>query len=148
MDKKVSDILKKMPERNRYVRGLRSWVGFSQVGVECERDSRFSGRPKYNLRKLIRLAFDGIYAFSDIPLKIFLVFGFVISIFCFIFMLYIAYLRVVYGRLVNIAIIIDLILLFGGIQLIAIGVIGEYIGRIYDEVKQRPIFVIKQLINL
>ncbi len=149
MDKKVSDILKKMPERNRFVRGIRSWIGFPQAGVEYERDSRFMGKPKYSMRKLIRLAFDGIYAFSDIPLKIFLIFGFFVSFLCFIFILYIIYLRLAYGTSVyGIATITVSILFLGGIQLIAIGVIGEYIGRIYDEVKQRPVFVVKELINL
>lgn len=149
MDRKVSDILKKMPERNRFIRGIRSWIGFSQVGVEYERDFRFRGKPKYSLRKLVRLAFDGIYAFSDIPLKIFLVFGFFVSLLCFILILYIIYLRLVYGTSVyGIATITVSILFLGGIQLIAIGVIGEYIGRIYDEVKQRPVFVVKQLVNL
>lgn len=149
MDKKVVDILKKMPERNRFIRGIRSWIGFPQIGIEYERDSRFGGKPKYSLRKLIRLAFDGIYSFSDIPLKISLIFGSFISILCFVFILYIIYQRLFYGTSIyGIATISVSILFLGGIQLIAIGVIGEYIGRIYDEVKQRPIFIIKQIVNL
>ncbi len=149
MDKKVIDILKKMPERNRFIRGIRSWIGFPQVGIEYERDFRFHGKPKYNLRKLLRLAFDGIYSFSDIPLKISLIFGFFISTLCFIFTIYIIYQRLVYGTSAyGIATIAVSILFLGGIQLIAVGVIGEYIGRIYDEVRQRPIFIVKQLINL
>lgn len=149
MDKKVIDILKKMPERNRFIRGIRSWIGFSQAGIKYERDFRFQGKPKYNLKKLLRLALDGIYSFSDIPLKISLIFGSFISILCFIFSIYIIYQRLVYGTSVyGIATIAVSILFLGGIQLIAVGVIGEYIGRIYDEVKQRPIFIVKQLINL
>lgn len=148
MDKKITDILKKMPERNRFVRGIRSWIGFSQIGIEYERDPRFCGKPKYGLRKLMRLAFDGIYSFSDIPLKISLIFGFTISAFCFAFIIYIICQRLIYGTSAyGITTAIVSMLFLGGIQLIAIGVIGEYIGRIYDEVKQRPIFIVKQLIN-
>lgn len=149
MDKKIVDILRKMPERNRFIRGIRSWIGFPQIGVEYERDFRFGGKPKYSMRKLIRLAFDGIYSFSDIPLKISLIFGSFISVLCFVFILCIIYQRLVYGTSIyGIATISVSILFLGGIQLIAIGVIGEYIGRIYDEVKQRPIFIIKQIVNL
>ncbi|MDP2905306.1 MAG: glycosyltransferase family 2 protein [Candidatus Omnitrophota bacterium] len=149
IDKKVSDILKNMPERNRFIRGMRSWVGFSQAGVEYDRDARFSGKPKYGFRKLMRLAFDGIYSFSDIPLKMSLIAGFFISLMCFLFIIYIVYQRIVHGTSAyGIATIAVSILFLGGIQLIAIGVIGEYIGRIYDEVKQRPVFIVKNLINL
>jgi len=149
MDKKITDILKKMPERNRFVRGIRSWVGFSQIGIEYERDSRFSGKPKYTLRKLLRLAFDGIYSFSDVPLKMSLIVGTFVSGLCFIFIIYIVYQRLAHGTSVyGIATTLVSILFLGGIQLIAIGIIGEYIGRIYDEVKQRPVFIVKELINL
>jgi dolichol-phosphate mannosyltransferase len=149
MDKKVCDILKKMPERNRFIRGIRSWVGFPQAGIEYDRQHRFQGKPKYTVTKLMNLAFDGIYSFSDVPLKISLILGFMISTLCFILIFYITYQRLVHGTSVyGIATIIVSVLFLGGIQLIAIGVIGEYIGRIYDEVKQRPVFIIKQLINL
>lgn len=149
MDKKITDILKKMPERNRFVRGIRSWIGFSQTGIEYERDSRFGGKPKYTPSKLLRLAFDGIYSFSDVPLKMSLVVGTFVSGLCFVFIIYIIYQRFAYGTSVyGIATTLVSILFLGGIQLIAIGIIGEYIGRIYDEVKQRPIFIVKELVNL
>ena len=149
MDKKVVDVLKKMPERNRFIRGIRSWVGYPQIGIEIERDIRFDGEPKYNFKSLVKLAFDGIFSFSDIPLKMSAITGFCISVFCFFYIGYIAFQRVVHGTTVyGISTIIVLVLFLGGIQLIAIGIIGEYIGRIYDEVKQRPVFVIKELINL
>jgi dolichol-phosphate mannosyltransferase len=148
MDKKVVDILKNIPERNRFIRGIRCWIGFRQIGFKYERDVRYAGVPKYTFIKLIKLAFDGIVSFSHFPLRIASTFGFLISIITFLIGLFLIIKRLVYGTQVyGLTTIIIAVLFLGGIQLVTIGIIGEYIGRIYDEVKQRPIFIIKELVN-
>ena len=150
MDRKVVDTLNALPERNRFVRGLRSWVGFKHIGIEYERESRIAGETKYSLRKLFRLAFDGLISFSYRPLQLIGMMGFIISMFTFIgFCVFFIF------SLFNIPILghspreapgyttLTLsVLLLGGIQLISLGIIGEYIGRIFDEVKARPLYVI------
>jgi len=146
MGPRVVEQLKIMPERNRFVRGMRSWVGFKQTGLECERDERFGGAPKNTYRKLLQLAIDGFLSFSITPLRISAIVGAVIAGFSFV------------GILVQIGIkLFDphsiqgfastkiLILFLSGVQLFVLGVIGEYLGRVYDEIKQRPLFIVKQL---
>lgn len=149
LDRKVVDLLNSMPEKNRFVRGLRAWVGLKQTGLEYERDSRFAGTPKYSLGKLIRLALDGIISFSYKPLKFATQFGFIISFLSFLGGLYYLVYWLVRGDapkgFTTLAI---LILFLAGIQLVMIGIMGEYIGRIHDEVKRRPMFVTKKLIGL
>ena len=149
MDRVVVDTLKAMQERNRFVRGLRSWAGFQQIGLEYDRAQRHSGEVKYTMSKLMRLALDGIFAFSYFPLQLASYTGFIISGASFLGILVYLYREIfVGGEPRGFPTLVILILFLGGIQLISLGVIGEYIGRIYDEVKRRPTYVVKQTYGL
>jgi len=149
MDRVVIDTLKSMQERNRFVRGLRSWVGFHQVGLAYDRGERYSGEVKYTLPKLMKLALDGIFAFSYFPLQLASYTGFIISIISFLGILVYLYRKLfVGGEPQGFPTLVILILFMGGIQLIFLGVIGEYIGRIYDEVKRRPNYVVREMYGL
>ncbi len=154
MDRKVVKLLNSLPERGRFVRGLRSWVGFRQVGLEFERDRRLAGKSKYSFWKLLKLAFDGIFSFSEIPLKLVMLAGFVISGMSFAFVLYVVF-NFIFGIHMYLisknpgwASLIVSITSLGGIQLIAIGLLGEYLARVFKEVKQRPHFIIDELIGI
>jgi dolichol-phosphate mannosyltransferase len=146
MDRRVVDLLVRMPERNRFVRGIRTWVGFDQVGLAYERQARYSGRTKYSLTKLTYLALDGLVSFSYIPLRIISILGLMVSALS--VLTGIAY---IVQRLVfklsppGFATIIVGILFLGGVQLITLGVIGEYIGRIFEEVKNRPLYIVRRV---
>ncbi|MBN2477075.1 MAG: glycosyltransferase family 2 protein [Pirellulales bacterium] len=152
MDRKVVDLLNSMPEQNRFVRGLRAWVGFRQVGLDYERHARAAGRPQYSLRKLVQLAVDGLFSFSTSPLRLATRLGFVISTFAFLGTLLTLlqrvfadwFARIGWGPVPGFATIVIAILFLGGVQLICLGIIGEYIGRIYDEVKRRPPWIVRE----
>lgn len=156
MDRKVVDLLKSMPERNRFVRGLRAWVGFRQIGLEYERQAREAGRPKYNFRKLVRLAVDGILSFSTWPLRLATRLGLIVSTIAFLGAVFTFVQRVFadwfakigLGPVPGFATIVIAILFLGGVQLICLGIIGEYIGRIYDEVKGRPSWIVRESLGL
>lgn len=144
MDRRVVEALCQMPERNRYLSGLRAYAGFQQTGITVERGSRYQGQPKVSVAKLFKLAFDGIFSFSIIPLRIATIFGFVSAIVAFILGLTGLYFKIVLGEtFLSWAYGLTTTFFMGGIQLIFLGIIGEYIGRIYDEVKQRPYYLIK-----
>ena len=144
LDRKVIDVLNSMPERNRYLRGLRAWVGFRQSAVEFDREERYAGETKYPFRRMIKLALDGIFSLSKAPLRLSMYLGFTCSTVSFLLgMIF------VIGKLTGViptvrgwASTIVVVLFLGGVQLICVGVIGEFIGRIYDEVKQRPPYII------
>lgn len=148
IDRTIVQHLKRLPERNRFVRGLRSWIGYKQIGLEYERDRRFAGEVKYTMGRLMKLAFDGFISFSNVPLRLASLFGFIVSSLSFlggaivIFSKYVAD-YTPQGWTSTLVIVFFL----GGIQLITIGIIGEYIGRIYDEVKQRPLYIVREEIN-
>jgi dolichol-phosphate mannosyltransferase len=146
IDRRVVDVIKHAPERNRFMRGLRAWAGFRQVGIEVERGSREAGRSKYTVRKLFRLAADGVFSFSYVPLRLATWFGFCIAGTGFLVILVLLYLRIFTGVLpvTGFTSIIVAILFLGGIQLVAIGLLGEYVGRIYDEVKSRPLYLVRE----
>ncbi len=149
MDRRVVDLICQMPERNKFLRGLRAWAGFSQGSIEYERDARFAGDPKYTLTKLMRLALDGLISYSFIPLRLAYVAGFLVSVGSFLLAGFYFVMRLFYepdapAGFTTIAI---LVLFLGGVQLISIGVIGEYLGRIYDEVKSRPEYVEREAIG-
>jgi glycosyltransferase involved in cell wall biosynthesis len=149
MDRIVIDTLKLMQERNRFVRGLRSWAGFRQIGVAYDREKRYRGEVKYTLPKLMKLALDGIFSFSYFPLQLASYTGFIISIVSFLGILIYLYKKLfVGGEPQGFPTLVILILFMGGIQLIFLGVIGEYIGRIYDEVKKRPNYVVRETCGL
>ncbi|MDP2947724.1 MAG: glycosyltransferase family 2 protein [Nanoarchaeota archaeon] len=148
MDRNVVKALKNLPERHRFVRGLRTWVGFKQVGLSYERDQRFAGKPKYTLAKLFGLAYDGLFAFSTTPLKLAVTIGFIFTIISLLGGLTIIYRKLVHDfDLIGWASIIVTLTFLGGLTLLILGIIGEYIGRIYDEVKHRPLYIIKDQIG-
>jgi glycosyltransferase involved in cell wall biosynthesis len=143
IDRRVVDNLRSLPERTRFLRGLRSWVGPRQIGIEYARQARRQGESKYSLAKLLKLAFDGIVSFSTAPLKLALVLGLVVSAFGFAAIALIVYLRLTHSvSLVGWTSLMVIVLFLGGIQLITIGIVGEYIARIYEEVKARPLYLV------
>jgi dolichol-phosphate mannosyltransferase len=148
IDRKVCDALKLLPERNRYVRGLISWLGFRQTGVEFVRDERFAGESKYPLKKMIKFAMDAITSFSYRPVKIATYVGTVISAASFIYLIVVVIQKLFTRTTVpGWASIVAINLFFNGIILIMLGIIGEYIGRIYDESKRRPLYIIREKIG-
>jgi glycosyltransferase involved in cell wall biosynthesis len=149
MDKRVVETLRRLPERNRFVRGLRTWAGFRQAGLAYERHQRFAGSPKYTLGKLIRLAYDGVFSFSTAPLRAAVYSGFALSTLAFLGGIYLIYQRLANKiDLVGWTSTMVIMVFLGGVILATLGVIGEYIGRIYDEVKSRPLYVIREKIGL
>lgn len=149
ISRRVVNALKRVPERHRFLRGLVSWVGYSQVGVEYDRDERHSGETKYPLSKMLRFAVDGVTSFSDVPLRFASYLGFLSSTIAIVYALI-----VIGSKLFSIvppaytkgwASTIVAVLFLGGVQLITLGILGEYIGRIYDEVKGRPLYLIRDI---
>jgi len=147
MDRKVVDILNTLPERERYLRGLRAWVGFRQTDAPFERDVRFAGDVKYTFRKSLSLALDGIVSFSRVPLRIASYLGLLAAVFALIMIVLVIYWRILRqpGPLVGFTIITAAIFFFGAVQLLCLGILGEYLGRVYEEVKGRPIYTIKEV---
>ncbi len=146
LDRRVVEVLRQMPERTRFMKGLFAWVGFRQLAVEFDRDPRLSGQTKWNYIKLWRLALDGITSFTSVPLKIWSYLGGVIALIAFVYMLFLVLRTTIFGVDVpGYASIMVIVLFLGGIQLLGIGILGEYIGRIFDEVKRRPMYVVKAL---
>lgn len=149
IDRKVCDALKAANEKNRFIRGLISWLGFKQIGIEYVRDKRFAGETKYPLKKMIKFAFDGITSFSYKPLKLATYFGTAISGLSFLYLLVVLYQRLFTDKTVaGWASTLAVSLFFNGIVLIILGIIGEYIGRIYDEVKGRPLYIVRETFNI
>ncbi|MDP4179222.1 MAG: glycosyltransferase family 2 protein, partial [Bacillota bacterium] len=144
MDRKVCEALKSLPEKNRYVRGLVSWVGFKQTALEYERDERFAGETKYPLKKMFKLAYDGIAGFSYKPLKFAAYIGTVVSLVSFISLIVIIIKKIIFpgSTIWGWSSLMVINLFFNGLVLIMLGVIGEYIGRIYDEAKGRPMYIV------
>jgi polyisoprenyl-phosphate glycosyltransferase len=151
LDRKVVNYLKSMPERNRFLRGLRSWLGFKQVSVTYERPPRFGGEAKYNVRQSVKLAVDGIVGFSTVPLRMAVYAGFLSCLAAILLLIYTFAVRFFDPTVSSLArgwaSLIVVLLVIGGVQLILLGSIGEYIGRIYDEVKQRPNYVIREIVD-
>jgi glycosyltransferase involved in cell wall biosynthesis len=149
MDRKVVEELKRMREKNRYIRGMVSWVGFRQTEVEYVRQKRYAGETKYPFRKLVKLAADGILSFSQFPLKISLAIGYFCSLVSLFFILYGLISQYASGKpsLSGWMFGILILLFLGGIQLITIGFLGQYIGRICEQTNERPIYVTEEEIN-
>ncbi|MDT9341651.1 glycosyltransferase family 2 protein [Trichodesmium erythraeum 21-75] len=148
MDRKVILTLRQMPERNKYLSGLRAYAGFKQIGVYVERGPRYRGEPKMSVSKLFKLAFDGIFSFSTVPLKMATILGLVSAILSFIIGLIGLYVKFILGKeFLSWAYGLTTTFFMGGIQLLSLGIIGEYIGRIYDEVRQRPYYIIQEKIG-
>jgi dolichol-phosphate mannosyltransferase len=148
ISRKVVDSLKSINEKNRFLRGLITWVGYRQIGVNYIRDSRYAGETKFTVKKMMRFAIDGISSFSHVPLKIATLMGFVVSFISFLLVLGVFYFRLTHEPAPGWASIMVTITFIGGIQLIAIGIIGEYLGRIYDEVKNRPLYLLERTIGI
>ena len=142
MSRRVVDALRQTRERHRFIRGLVSWVGFNQTGVEYDRDARFSGETKYPFSKMLKFAIDGITAFSEIPLRFASYLGFVTSTFAFVYAVVILILKFTGYNEPGYTSTILTVLFLGGVQLIGIGILGEYVGRIYDEIKARPLYLV------
>lgn len=148
IDRKVCDALKQIKERNRYVRGIISWLGFRQTGVEFVREKRFAGETKYPLKKMLRFAFDAITSFSYKPLKLATYAGVAVSLGGFAYMLVVFYLKLfTASTITGWASMMAVNLFFNGVVLLMLGIIGEYIGRIYDEAKGRPLYVVREALN-
>lgn len=144
MSRRAIDAMKLFRERNRFVRGLVSWIGFRQTGVTFVRAERYAGETKYPLSKMVRFALDAIVSFSFLPLQMATYLGFIVSGISFLGILWVVYLRLfTQETITGWASLMVMLLFLGGVQLITIGVIGEYIGRIYDEVKRRPLYLIQ-----
>jgi dolichol-phosphate mannosyltransferase len=145
LDRKVVDIMNAMPEHNRFLRGMSAWVGFRQVGIPYKRAARFAGSTKYPLKKMIQLAMNAITGFSYLPLQLANWFGFVSVGAAFLLLIAIIILRILGNQwLAGQAVILIVGLFLGGVQLLCLGFLGEYIGRIYDEVKGRPLYIVSE----
>ena len=148
MDRKVVEQLKGMREHHRFIRGMTSWVGFKQTGVTYVREERHSGKTKYPLRKMIRLAITAITGFSIFPLQLATFVGFVIAVLSSFLILLVIIARLSGSQaFIGQATTLVMVLFMGGVQLISLGIIGEYLGRIYDEVRARPLYVVNKTVG-
>ena len=149
LDRRVVDALVALPEQHRFLRGLRSWVGFRQIGVEVERDARHAGTSKYTLRKLVRLALSGYVGFSTSPLRLAALLGVATAAGGFAIAAW-----VLATKILDVpsprgwASMLACLMVVGGVQLLVLGIIGEYLGRVYDEVRRRPLFLVRDRVGL
>lgn len=150
MDRQVVDLLNSMPERNRYIRGLRAWIGFQQTAVKFERDPRFAGEVKYTFKKSLALAINSLVSFSKIPLRLSTYLGLFSALIALLMALLVLYWRLQQpdSPVTGLATILIAVFFLGSVQLISIGILGEYIGRIYEEVKGRPAYTIAEIAGL
>src|SRR5580704_19767428 len=148
LDRRAVDAMLAMPERHRLLRGMSSWIGFRQFGLKYARDARFAGETKYPLGKMINLALDGIFSFSTVPLRFVTTLGICTVVLAAAGILYSLIIRIFTPHWVpGWATLILAILLMGGVQMFGFGILGEYIGRIYTEIKQRPLFVVREVLE-
>jgi polyisoprenyl-phosphate glycosyltransferase len=142
IDRKVVDVLKSMPEQQKFLRGQISWIGFNQTFIEYDREERHGGQTGYTYKKMFRFAVDGITSFSNLPLKVASIMGFVVSGIAFAIMIYALYIRFFHNDYVQgwTSMILS-VMFIGGIQLICVGIIGEYISRISTNIRQRPLYI-------
>ena len=145
LDRKVVDIMGQMRERHRFLRGMAAWVGFKQVGVEYDRKQRFAGKTKYPFSKMLKLALNAVTSFSYFPLQVATYLGFISAGISILAIPVVAYLRLTrLGALLGQATTLIAVLFLGGVQLITLGILGEYVGRIYDEAKGRPLYIVSE----
>ena len=147
LDRSALNALLSMGERNRFLRGMTVWVGFKQTAIPYKRDPRYAGETKYPVRKMLRFSLDAIASFSHLPLQIATYLGFLFAGVAFVAIPIVIILRITGGYLPGFGSITITILMIGGLQLIALGLIGEYVGRIYDEVKRRPLYIVRDQRN-
>ena len=144
LDRKVVDVINSMPERTRFMKGIFAWVGFRQIGIPYDQEERLHGETKWGVMALLRFAFDGLVAFSDYPLRFGALIGTIISLIAFGYIVVRVIKTLIYGVDVpGYESIITIMLFLGGVQLITLGVIGHYLGRVFNEVKGRPLFIIR-----
>jgi glycosyltransferase involved in cell wall biosynthesis len=148
LDRRALDALLSMRERNRFLRGMTVWVGYTQAAVPYSRDPRYAGETKYTISKMLRFSLDAIFSFSHRPLQLATLLGFAISTLAFIAIPIVVVLRLSGSYLPGFSALTIVVLLLGGIELIAIGIIGEYVSRIYDEVKGRPLYLVRARCNM
>jgi glycosyltransferase involved in cell wall biosynthesis len=145
LDRAVVDVMCEMPERNRFLRGMATWVGFKQVGVPYKRSARFAGETKYPLRKMLKLAMNAVTSFSYFPLQLATYVGFIAAGGSILAIPVVIILRLTGSlQLIGQATTLVAVLFLGGVQLISLGILGEYIGRVYDEVKGRPLYIVSE----
>lgn len=144
LDRKVVDVMGKMREKHRFLRGMSSWIGFKQTGVRYRRAKRYAGTSKYPFKKMIRLAWSAITGFSYVPLQLATYLGFIVAALSIILIPIVVLLRIRGTELIGQASTLISTLFLGGVQLICLGILGEYLGRIYDEVKARPLYVLRE----
>jgi glycosyltransferase involved in cell wall biosynthesis len=144
LDRQVADAIRDLPERQRFLRGLRSWVGFEQEGVPFDRPERFAGEAKYTLSGLVKLALDGLLSFSVIPLRLSSMLGFGLALAGVVYVAFAVIARIMSGSIpAGWTSIVAIVLVLGGVQLIMIGIVGEYLARVYSESKERPAYIIR-----
>ena len=145
MSRRVTDVMIAMPEESRYIRGMRSWIGFEQIGIAYERSERAAGESKYSFRKLLQLAYNGIFNFSEFPIKLIKRVGYMAVGASMIYLVYSIYRKLIYNDVPQgFTATIFIIVFFSGIQLFFMGIMGEYLLRIFFQVKGRPLFIIKE----
>jgi dolichol-phosphate mannosyltransferase len=149
MDRGVVDVFNRLPERNRFIPGLRSWLGFRQGSVLYDRNERAAGKPKQTLVRLIKYAVDGMFSFSYKPLRAATYLGFCVSLLTFLLGLYyVLTFFISHKPVTGFTTTIVCVLFLGGVQLVSIGILGEYIGRMYEEIKQRPLYVVQNRLGV
>jgi dolichol-phosphate mannosyltransferase len=148
LDRRAVDAMLAMPERHRLLRGMSSWIGFRQYGVKYARAARFAGSTKYPVRKMLNLALDGIFSFSTVPLRFVTILGLLTAAVAAIGVLYSLIVRIFTPHWVaGWATLILAVLFMGGVEMFCFGIVGEYIGRIYTEIKQRPLFLVREVLE-
>jgi len=148
LSRRAVDSLARMPERARYLRGMTSWIGFRQIGVSYRRDPRFAGASKYPLAKLLRLASDGIASFSIAPIRLLTRLGFVMIVFCAGVLAWTLYTRFfTHNAPQGWTSVLAVVLLLGGVQMVGMGIVGQYIARIFEETKQRPLYFVAEIVE-
>jgi dolichol-phosphate mannosyltransferase len=147
LDRQAVDALLRMRERSRFMRGMSVWVGYTQSSVPYDRDARYAGETRYRWRTLLKIALDGISSFSHVPLQVATLVGFAVSFLAFLGIPYVLVSRIFDLYVEGLSTVLFAILFLGGIQLITLGIIGEYISRVYDEVKRRPLYLVREMRN-
>lgn len=146
MSREVVDVLKSMQEKHRFLRGMITWIGFKQIGLPYQRNERFAGKSKYPLRKMIKFAWDGITSFSSTPLRTVSYLGIFIAFLAFLYSLYVVYVKIYTDETISgWSSLMIVVLLMSGLNLITLGMIGEYIGRLSEESKNRPLYIVEKI---
>ncbi len=145
ISRRVVDVLNKMPEESRYLRGMRSWIGFKQTGFEYERDARVAGESKYSLKQLLNLAYNGIFNFSEFPIKFMSRTGVIAILISLVYFIIVVIKKLFFTQVIEgFTSLLFVIILFSGVQLLALGIIGEYVLRIFFQSKNRPLYIVKE----